>query len=158
MVGMTFNSTINKKTACNKRDDSAVSRETIIYKNMKVIYVISLIILLMSPFRLMGQYGCYDNEGVTNVRKDLGTQYEIVDKVGKYEVFYSLDWLYFYETPIDTLLTWIPFGRSVFDNIDKFIHGKNIKSLQDMPRIRSVRKNDTLISCRNEMNYIFSSV
>ena len=117
---------------------------------MKAIYVISLISLLMAPFRLMGQYVCYDNDGFTNVRKGPGTQYEIVDKVGKYEVFYSMDWLYFYETPIDTLLTWIPFGRSVFDNIDKFIYGKNIKSLEDMPRIRGVRENDTLISCRND--------
>ena len=98
----------------------------------------------------MGQYVCYDKDGYTNVRKGAGTQYEIVDKVSKYELFYSSDHLCSDGNSLDTLLTWIPFVKSIYGDTIGFIYKKNIKSLDDMPKLWWENVNDTLISCSND--------
>lgn len=104
---------------------------------------VTLIILFIIPLGLMGQYVCYDEDGYTNVRKGPGTQYEIIDKVSKYEVFYSSDWLCGEGRCLDDSLTWIPFARSIYDAPDeKFIFRKNVRSLDEMPVVRCCRSDN----------------
>ena len=134
----------NKNRGKGKRNDLQTRA------SKRVIYVIGLITLFISPLSLMGQYVCYDRDGYANVRKGPGVQYEIVDKVSKYEVFYSSDWLRVDGESLNTSLTWIPFARSINDTIDGFVYKKNIRNLDDMPQLRGVFVNDTLFSCSND--------
>ena len=120
---------------------------------MKTIHVISLAILFISPLHLMGQYVCYDEDGYTNVRKGQGTRYEIVDKVSKYELFFSSDWLCADGNTLDSSLTWIPFARSHYDYPNGFIYRKNIRILDDMPTLRwddTLVSDPLLLSCSND--------
>ena len=98
----------------------------------------------------MGQYVCYDKDGYTNIRKGPGVQYEIVDTASKYEIFYSSDWLCV-GGRLDTSLIWMPFARSIYDNPDKFVFRKNIKSLDDMPQLwADISEDGMLLSCSND--------
>ena len=118
---------------------------------MKIIYAISFIILFIFPARLLGQYVCYDNDGYINIRNGPGTQYEIVDRVSKYEIFYSSDWICGDMYPLDASLTWMPFARSIYDNLDKFVFRKNIRSLDDMPQLwADISEDGMLLSCSND--------
>ena len=99
----------------------------------------------------MGQYVCYDKDGYTNIRSGPGMQYEIVDRVSKYEVFYSSDWLCTDGRSLDTSLTWIPFARSIYDAPDKYVFRKNIRLLKDMPNLwANISEDGMLLSCSND--------
>ena len=102
-----------------------------------------------NPLQLMEPYVCYDNDGYTNIRKGPGIQYKIVDKVSKYETFFSWNRLYIDGTYLDPL-TWLPFVKDIKNDFNQFIFRKNIRSLHDMPQLMSDIIENNILSCSND--------
>lgn len=123
--------------------------------NIRKHIVITIIVLAASSVNLRGQYVCYDPDGYTNVRSGPGTRYEMVDKVSKYEMFYSWDDLCGNDdASLYDSLSWMPFYRDREDDLKgRFIFRKNVIKLEYLPYMSNSNNDNedrTHLWCSND--------